>query len=286
MNKKTLKIIIITVILAALGGCTNEPPKCSDDNTISLVRKIIFDQIGGSEDLTDKEIKELLKIEFPRASTLDEKIKKYSCEAKLIAGDTYQLPITYESQIDDKSQHIVSVGGIGRGDLLSVRAGVIEGIRKIRPEKISNDELTKIPPTPEVVEQPTIPPAPVAVENPFPTANPAPENVSVHPQPTWNPSFDCTKASTFSEEAVCTDPLLGKLDGALSQNYKYMLASDIGDGARNNLKITQKNWLVDRNKCLDNQCVASTYRKRIDEICEYPVISGLYPVCTSSDEIK
>jgi uncharacterized protein len=80
--------------------------------------------------------------------------------------------------------------------------------------------------------------------------------------------------------------MLGKLDGALSENYKYMLASDIGDGARSDLKATQKKWLAERNKCTDNQCLANTYRKRIDEVCEYPVISGVHPICTSSDEIK
>ncbi len=106
------------------------------------------------------------------------------------------------------------------------------------------------------------------------------------PQPTWKPSFDCTKASTFSEKAICSDPLLGNLDGALSENYKHMLASDIGDGARNDLKTTQKKWLTERNGCTNNQCLTDTYRKRLDEVCEYPVISGAHPICTSSDDVK
>lgn len=286
MKDRISTIVMTTAIATILGGCGNELPKCSDDDTISLVREIILDQIGGGEGLTDKEIKESLKIEFPRASTFDEKIKKYSCEAKLIAGDMYQLPITYESQLDDKNQHIVSVGGIGRGDLLGVKAGVIEGIKKIRAEKTSAAKPAETPPAQKAVEQPTTPSAPIAVDNPAPTAKPGAENLQASSQPTWTPSFDCTKASTFSEKAVCTDSLLGKLDGALSQNYKYMLASDIGDGARNDLKATQKKWLADRNKCTDNQCLASSYRERMDEICEYPVISGVHPICTTSDEIK
>ncbi len=113
-----------------------------------------------------------------------------------------------------------------------------------------------------------------------------PAGVVASPQAALMPSFDCTKASTFSEKAICSDPLLGNLDGALSKNYKYMLASDIGDGARNDLKTTQKDWLAERNKCTDNQCLANTYRKRMDEVCEYPVISGAHPICTTSDDIK
>jgi hypothetical protein len=42
-------------------------------------------------------------------------------------------------------------------------------------------------------------------------------------QATWKPSFDCTKASTYSEKTICSDPLLGRLDGALSENYRHML---------------------------------------------------------------
>jgi hypothetical protein len=98
-----------------------------------------------------------MKIELPRASAFDEKIKKYSCAAKLIVGGTIQLPITYESQLDDKNQHIVSVGGISRGDLLAVQAGMIEGIKKSRemkdgptkPADVPSSNSSKLAPNPE-----------------------------------------------------------------------------------------------------------------------------------------
>jgi uncharacterized protein YecT (DUF1311 family) len=282
VSGKISTTIMATVIASFLVACGKEPPKCSDDDTFSLVRKIVLDQLGGGEGLTEAEIKENMKIEFPRASAFDEKIKKYSCEAKLIVGGTIQLPITYESQLDDKNQHIVSVGGIRRGDLFALQAGMIEGIKKSRAEKNNVTKPAEVPPTPKPAEQP----APVATLNPAPSPAPVAEKVQPSPQPSWSPSFDCAKASTFSEKAICTDTLLGKLDGALAENYKYMLASDIGDGARNDLKGTQRKWLAERNKCTENQCLASAYRKRIDEVCEYPVISGVHPVCTNSDEVK
>jgi uncharacterized protein len=65
-----------------------------------------------------------------------------------------------------------------------------------------------------------------------------------------------------------------------------MLASDIGDGARKYLKTMQKKWLSNRNKCTNNNCLLEAYRKRVDEVCEYPVISGVHPICTYSDDIK
>jgi uncharacterized protein len=99
-------------------------------------------------------------------------------------------------------------------------------------------------------------------------------------------SFDCSKASTFVEKTICGDTMLGKLDEALSDNYKMMLGSDIGEGAEQDLKATQKKWLKERNKCKDNNCLIEAYRNRVDEICEYPVISGMHPICISSDEVK
>ena len=99
-------------------------------------------------------------------------------------------------------------------------------------------------------------------------------------------SFDCKKAFTSVEKEICSDSLLGKLDDALAQNYKYMLAANIGDGAKKDLKATQKKWLTERNKCTNKTCLVNTYRQRVDEVCDYPVISGMHPGCTNSDEVK
>lgn len=132
MNGKISGVIAVGVMSVFLAGCSKAPPKCSDEDTASLVRKIILDQFGGSEGLTEKEILENLKIELPRASAYDEKIKKYSCEAKLVAGNKYQLPITYESQLDDLNQHVVSVSGITLGDKINLKTAFTDAIEKSR----------------------------------------------------------------------------------------------------------------------------------------------------------
>ena len=278
MNKMK-STIIVTLVTAFIAGCAKEPPKCSDEDTFSLIRQIIVGQLGGREGISDKELQDNMKIELPRASAFDEKIKKYSCEAKLIAGGAVELPITYESQLDDKNQHVVSVGGIARGDLLTLQYAIAEGIKKGRAAKDGSTGST-----PQAQATPV--PAPVSEPPTTPAITTAPDQSKIASEKNWTPSFDCAKASTFSEKAICSDPLLGKLDGALSENYKYMLASDIGDGARADLKESQKKWLIERNRCANNQCLSDAYRKRIDEVCEYPVISGVHPICTSSDEIK
>jgi len=272
MNNKTKSTIIAALLTASIAGCAREPPKCSDEDTITLVRQIIVDQLDNHEGMTDKELQENMRIEFPRASALDEKIKKYSCEAKLIAGGAVELPITYESQLDDKNQHIVSVGGVSRGDLIALQSAITESIKKNRTARegeasTSSEAATQVQITPA--------PAPVAERPSTPPLAAAPE-----------PSVDCTKASKFSEQAICSDPLLGKLEAALSGNYKYMLFSDIGQEAKTDLIVTQMKWRVERDNCANKQCLVDAYRKRIDEVCEYPVISGVHPTCASSSEIK
>lgn len=102
----------------------------------------------------------------------------------------------------------------------------------------------------------------------------------------YGASFDCTKAKTFVEKEICRDPLLSRLDEALSYNYNNMLSGNIGSGARKDLKATQRAWLLQRNKCTTRQCLIDAYRKRIDEICDYPVISGVHPDCIYSSEIE
>jgi uncharacterized protein len=99
-------------------------------------------------------------------------------------------------------------------------------------------------------------------------------------------SFDCAKASTFVEKAICSDPKISRQDDVLGENYKYVSASNIGDGARKDLKATQRAWMAARNKCDNNECITNAYRKRIDEVCEYPVLSGAHPGCTSADDVE
>lgn len=98
-------------------------------------------------------------------------------------------------------------------------------------------------------------------------------------------SFDCRKASTFVEHEICRDPLLGRLDDALSINYINMRDSDFG-GTTKALKADQLKWLSLRNKCTNKQCLVRLYRQRIDETCDYGVVSGVHPDCVSSEDIN
>lgn len=98
-------------------------------------------------------------------------------------------------------------------------------------------------------------------------------------------SFDCTKAISRIEKRICDDPVLSKLDSVLANNYSSMIEADFG-GSKANLKAEQRSWMAKRNTCKDRGCLIEAYRLRIDQTCEYGVISGAHPVCVYADDVN
>jgi|GEM_PF-51180 len=81
-------------------------------------------------------------------------------------------------------------------------------------------------------------------------------------------AFDCAKASSAVETAICADNALSISDETLSELYDRLawLASGDKDLLRQ-LAAEQKEWLLkQRNPCKDNGCIASAYRRRQAEI--------------------
>ena len=75
-------------------------------------------------------------------------------------------------------------------------------------------------------------------------------------------SFDCSKAGTSIEEAICSHPELSALDEQLASAFRaaVSLAAD-----KSQLQQEQHTWITQvRNKCEDADCLALTYQNRID----------------------
>lgn len=75
-------------------------------------------------------------------------------------------------------------------------------------------------------------------------------------------SFDCNKASTEIECAICRDPALSQLDGEVESDYRARLAQNPG------LRRAQIAWIRDRGKrCSpDVACMTRMVRERIGEL--------------------
>ncbi|VWC84727.1 PF07007 family protein [Burkholderia lata] len=81
--------------------------------------------------------------------------------------------------------------------------------------------------------------------------------------------FDCAKAASPTEKAICADATLSKLDGDLAAAWKQALAKG-GDTAA--LKAAQLKWLKQRDQCgADAPCLGDRYRERLASLNGKPL---------------
>ena len=73
-------------------------------------------------------------------------------------------------------------------------------------------------------------------------------------------SFDCVKASSKMEKAICSNPELSRLDEKLAEAYKNALSKD------KSIKGAQVAWIKDTAKCGDDACIRESYTARIKEL--------------------
>jgi len=80
---------------------------------------------------------------------------------------------------------------------------------------------------------------------------------------TYAASFDCNKAKSPVEKAICADAELSKLDEVLSQTYKVAV---IEYPVANYLRIKQREWIKGNSNCDKNKltsCLKDKYKERI-----------------------
>lgn len=80
-------------------------------------------------------------------------------------------------------------------------------------------------------------------------------------------SFDCAKARTPVEKAICDTPYAAELDRAMDELYRAVLAK----GPRAPTEAAQRKWLAARDaRCgrakVDPDCLARHYKQRIVEL--------------------
>ena len=94
-------------------------------------------------------------------------------------------------------------------------------------------------------------------------------------------SFDCKKATTQTEKAICSDRELSALDTRLGKVYKYareVSKNSTSEGLK--IKNDQMEWLLYRNSCeLDVSCLADAYWLRINELEQLSVVQN----CSQED---
>ncbi|HGM6985443.1 DUF1311 domain-containing protein [Serratia marcescens] len=79
-------------------------------------------------------------------------------------------------------------------------------------------------------------------------------------------SFDCTKAASRDERAICANRTLNDLDVQMATKYQF-LRGLFAMGARGAMQDSQQDWLTKRQQCgTDTTCLLQSYRTRIAEL--------------------
>jgi uncharacterized protein YecT (DUF1311 family) len=91
-------------------------------------------------------------------------------------------------------------------------------------------------------------------------------------------SFDCGKATTNVERAICADPVLSQLDDDLQRIFHASRAS-LSDQYGSALIADQKNWIVERNRACGAAapdavaCLRKSYEDRIKAVSVFKLNS-------------
>ncbi|MGR3805861.1 MliC family protein [Marinibacterium profundimaris] len=92
------------------------------------------------------------------------------------------------------------------------------------------------------------------------------------PLAAWaQPSFDCAKAESSAEEAVCASPALSEMDVEVSRLFALALnGPNITPDGQDELRAYQRGWVKGRDECWKaddlGTCVRDEYAIRIDEL--------------------
>jgi uncharacterized protein YecT (DUF1311 family) len=95
---------------------------------------------------------------------------------------------------------------------------------------------------------------------PAPSSSPAPPRTA-----TARPSFDCSKARTKGEIAVCSDSGLAALDANMAAQYRRAINS-ASPQQQAILQSTRDRFLGYRDRCTNRQCIGDAYVGRMREI--------------------
>lgn len=98
-------------------------------------------------------------------------------------------------------------------------------------------------------------------------------------------SFDCKKAATKVEKAICDNKELSGLDDEMAATYKLALTK----GNVSTIKSAQKDWLQTRNSCATNnsgmnaninECIKEQYNTRLSDLKFLAYLPQKLKTCT------
>ncbi|NIF20226.1 lysozyme inhibitor LprI family protein [Candidatus Pantoea multigeneris] len=89
------------------------------------------------------------------------------------------------------------------------------------------------------------------------------------------PSYDCKKARSLTEKAICNNYPLASLDRSVAKSWKLQKNIVTQEGVDvkkrlSDLDVSQKKWLTERNQCgSESKCLTESMNNRLEALNEF-----------------
>lgn len=246
---------------------------CGSRETYDRLKQVVFDEAirQGVRDAANLDLLAShaeVRMEDPVVKSRDEAMDVTVCTGRFIlelppgaergfGGDRrLAANIEYSAQAAaDGSGFVYQIKG-AEGMVRRLAAFDLKG-QSYRPPVAAADPAAQSAHT----ELPDLPPPPARdAPPPPPAATPAPSTRAAA-----QPSFNCRYARSASEKMVCGSGELAALDREMSALF-YAALESVGTAQRAELRRTRDRFLVNRERCDSEACVAQAYRDRMGEI--------------------
>lgn len=264
---------------------------CASNATYDRLKQVAFDEAirirnADPVNLDILSTHAMVRVEDPVVKSRDDALDLTVCSGRMVLHIPPGAERAFggQRQLTADIEYAAQAAADGSGLVYQLR-GAEPIVRSLASFDLKGKRYT--PPTPAA--SPTVmasanpPPAPLVVPESTPRPSPAALRTTAAPppQPTprasatpsqsaraaASPSFNCRYARSRSEKLVCGSGELAALDRSMSSQF-YSALSRADQRTRAALRRTRDQFLVRRDRCGDEACVAGVYRDRMDEIAD------------------
>jgi hypothetical protein len=229
---------------------------CASQATYDSIKRELFRraaQARGSDEQAFARLADfaLLRVNGPIVRGIDDRVNSVSCSGTAVLSLPPGVSVGGSRSLSGDLDYMIQPAADGTGNV--IRLGNVDSI-VVRLATISRTAPAAAPAVPQ------------DLTNTVGEEEPANEgDQTSQEQSRVTPSFDCGKARSRSEIAICNDPGLAALDRQMAAQFNSALI-EADRAQRGLLERTRSRFLSFRDRCATNQCIADTYRSRMREI--------------------
>ncbi|MEO7364723.1 MAG: hypothetical protein ABIW03_00210 [Sphingomicrobium sp.] len=264
----------------AAGAASADPEKrCASQATYDLIKRELFRRAGqlrGSDQATFDKLTaySVVRMDAPMLKSHDEQLGAVTCTGTLsldlppgvaVVGGRRTLTADIEYTLQHAADSSRDVLMLNNADAIITPLATLAQVGAQPANSLAPANTAPLPSDPPYTAEP-LPSEPAPPPPPRASPRPAPA-----PQISANPSFNCRNARTRGEIAVCNDGGLAALDRQMAAQFNGAMSQAEG-GQRSALLNTRNRFLAYRDRCNSNDCIADSYRGRMEEIRD--IMSG------------